>query len=139
MKHWIIALLVLVVGVASFGGGSWVAETRGRALVAENQLAALQHYVPAITYLRKGDVESARGILYVGVDGSLSAFSQDNASSLSTTTRPILGRLLPHLNAAWSEDRPFEGEKAASLRKLPEWVEMRERNDAFRLKFAAEK
>ena len=139
MRTWVIALVILGVGVASFGAGYWIADTRGRALVAENQLAALQHYVPAIAYLRKGNIESAKGILYTGVDGTLTTLSQDNAASLSTTTRPILEGLLAPLNAAWSEDRPFEGEKDASLRNMPEWVEMRERNDAFRLNFATQK
>lgn len=97
MRPWIIALVMVVVGASSFGAGYWIADSRGRALVAENQLGALQHYVPAISFLRKGDVESAKGILYVGVDGSLSTFAQDEAASLSTTTRPILERLLPHL------------------------------------------
>jgi hypothetical protein len=139
MRNWVVIVGVLVIALLSFGTGYWIADARGRTLVAENQLAALQHYVPAIVFLGKGDINSAKGILYIGVDGSLSTFSHDAAASLSTTSRPILSRLLPHLNAAWNEDRPYEDDKSASLRKLPEWVQMREQNDAFRRTFASDK
>jgi hypothetical protein len=138
MRAWVVIIGVLVVALSSFAAGYWIADARRRTLVAENQLAALQH-LPAIVFLGKGDINSAKGILYVGVDGSLSTFSHDDAASLSAASRPILSRLLPHLNAAWSEYRPYEGDKSASLRKLPEWVKMRERNDAFRRTFASEK
>ena len=139
MKSWIVGVLVITGGVVSFGAGYWLGDSRGRAQVAEAQLGVLQHYVPAIVYLRTGKIEPAKGMLYTGVDGVLLTFSQDNAASLSEPSRDTLARLLPSLNAAWSEDRPFEGEKVAPLRAMPEWVAMREKNDSFRLKFATRK
>lgn len=134
-----IAVLLVFVAVAAFASGYWIASSRAKEVVALSQLRALQHYVPAIAHLRKGNIQGAKAILYVAVDEPLTTFSMDDAVSLPGEAQSILHRLLPHLNEAWAEDRPFEGEDFASLRAMPEWRAMRERNDSFRRRYAAEK
>jgi hypothetical protein len=138
MRRRTVSALVLSVAVASFAAGYWIASARAKEAVALSHLVAVQHYVPAIAHLRKGNIQGAKALLYVAVDVPLASFSQDDAASLPEEAKPILRRLLPHLNEAWAADRPFEGEDWSSLRKMPEWRLMRERNDSFRQKYASD-
>ena len=132
-----IFVLVLLAVTGAFFAGYTVSERRTATLVAEHELNALMHYVPALAYLQKGDVNNAKSLLYTATDGPLSTFSRDNAHSLSPENQKILSRVLVPLNQAWAEDRPFAGEHWASVRGLPDWVEMRRRNDTFRENYAA--
>ena len=131
-----VTLIGLALVCISFGAGYFVADRRAESLASELQFGALTHDIAAIAYLRRGQVENARSILYVAVDGPLSTFSSDNASSLSPESRKFLSELLWNLNAAWAEDKPFEGEQFASLRSMSDWAQMRARNDEFRRRFA---
>ena len=94
------------------------------------------HYTPAIAYLQKGQTENAKSILYVGIDGALSELSKNNGAALSQSSRKALKETLVHLNQAWDKDQPFDNEKSVSLKTMPEWVEMRSKNDTFRKNYA---
>jgi hypothetical protein len=130
------ALAVLAV-IAAFVLGYFVGERRADQLVAERELGALQHYLSALGYVRKGDLTNAKSILYTATDGPLSFFSRDDARSLSPESQKILARWLTPLNRAWAEDKPFEGAQWSSVRAVPDWSEMRSRNDLFRERYAA--
>lgn len=129
----------LICSVLGFLAGYFVASQKTEELVARHELAALMHYTPALAYLQKGQVENAKYILYVGTDGSISTLSNNNAAALGQTEKQTLKTTLTHLNQSWSKDGPFDTEKSASLRALPEWIEMRKNNDAFRNGYASEK
>ena len=75
-------------------------------------------------------------LLYTAIDGPLYTLARDNAQSLSLESQKVLSRVLGPLNQAWVEDKPFTGEQWTSSRALPDWVEMRRRNDTFRENYA---
>jgi len=104
--------------------------------IAVHEVLSLMHYTPALAYLQNGQTESAKYILYVGIDGSLGTLSKNYSASLNQTDSKSLKSTLIHLNQLWAKDKPFENEKSASLRAMPEWVEMRQKNDAFRNGYA---
>ena len=138
MKRRTIAfVLVLLAVTGAFFAGYTVSERRTAQLVAEHELTALMHYVSALAYLRKGEVNNAKSLLYTATDGPLSTLSHDNALSPSPENQKILSRVLVPLNQAWAEDNPFSGDQWSSVRASPDWREMRRRNDSFRENYAA--
>jgi hypothetical protein len=120
----------------AFAAGYFVAPRQTDSDVAEYELAALMHYTPAIEYLQSGQTENAKYILYVGIDDALSELSKNNAAELNQSSRNALKKTLVHLNQAWDKDQPFDNEKSSSLKTMPEWLEMRSKNDAFRKSYA---
>ena len=133
----IVFVLALLAVTGAFFAGYAVSERRTAQLVSEHELSALMHYVPALAYLRKGDVNNAKSLLYTATDGPLSTLSRNNADSLRPESQKMLSRVLVPLNQAWAEDKPFSGDQWESVRALPDWVEMRRRNDTFRENYAA--
>jgi hypothetical protein len=131
-RHFIFLALIAV----AFAAGYFVAPRQTDSDVAEHELAALMHYTPAIAYLQSGQTDNAKYILYIGIDGALSELSKNNAAALNQSSRNALKKTLVHLNQSWDKDQPFDNEKSASLKTMPEWVEMRSNNDAFRKTFA---
>lgn len=134
MRLRLIISLVLI--VVAFAAGYFVAPRHTDSDVAEYELAALMHYTPAIVYLQRGQTENAKYILYVGIDGALNELSKNNAAALNQSNRNALKKLLINLNQSWDIDRPFDTEKSVSLKAMPEWVEMRNKNDTFRKNYA---
>lgn len=119
----------------AFAVGYFVASRQTDSYVAEYELASLAHYTPAIAYLQKGQTENAKFVLYVGIDGALSELSKSNAA-LNQSSRNELKETLYRLNKLWDKDQPFENEKSVRLKAMPEWVEMRSKNDTFRKQYA---
>ena len=132
----IIGVFILAAVVGAFTSGYFIGERRTTQLVAEHELGALQHYVSLLGYIRKGDLANARSFVYVAADSPLSVFSADNGQSLTPGSQKILANWLKDLNTAWAEDRPFDGSQWSSVRSMPEWTEMRTRNDNFRERYA---
>lgn len=129
-------IIFLALIAAAFAAGYFVAPRQTDSNVAEHELAALMHYTPAIAYLQSGQPENAKYILYVGIDGALSELSKNNADALNQPSRNALKKTLAQLNQAWDKDPPFDNEKSVSLKAMPEWVEMRSKNDTFRKNYA---
>lgn len=127
----------LVLIAASFAAGYFVAPRHTDSDVAEHELTALMYYTPAIAYLQNGQTEKAKSILYVGIDGALSELSKNNGGALNQFGREALKKTIGHLNQAWDKDHPFEGGEWSTLKLMPEWVEMRSKNDAFRKSYAS--
>ena len=112
MRPLQITALVLVVGITCGSIGYLAGESRSRMSVAETNFAALQHYVPAILYLRKGETTSAKSVHYSGTDVALATFAKDNADSLSPPGRDALAGMLARLNVARLEDNPSHRENS---------------------------
>jgi hypothetical protein len=132
-----IVVTSLICSVLAFSGGYLAASRNTDELVAQHELVALMHYTPALAYLRKGQVDNAKNILYVGADGSIGTLSKNNAAALGQEDKESLRTTLIHLNQFWDQDKPFDTEKTASLLAIPGWVEMRRQNDAFRNGYAS--
>jgi hypothetical protein len=122
--------------VFAFIAGYFVATQKTENAIAVHEVQSLMHYTPALAYLQNGQTENAKNILYTGIDGSLGTLSKSNTASLSPTDSKALKSTLVQLNQLWDKDKPFENEKSASLKTIPEWVEMRLKNDAFRNDYA---
>ena len=129
----------IIFSVLAFLAGYFVATQKEESVIAEHELAALMHYTTVLAYLQKGQVENAKYLLYVGSDGSIGTLSKNNAAALSITKKEILKTTLIHLNQSWAKDKPFDTEKSASLTGMPEWLEMRQKNDTFRNGYVNEK
>ena len=130
MQKQIIISLVLI--ASAFTAGYFFASKSTNTAVADHELAALMHYTAAISYLQKDQVDNAKYILYVGTDGALNELSKRDAAALSQSNQKALKKILISLDQSWNKDHPFDDEKSVSLKAMPEWVEMRNRNDAFR-------
>lgn len=136
MRRLTLSAVAVASLVLAFVAGYVTAERRVPREVAERELGALMYYVPAIAYLRRGEVGNAKKLLYVATDAPLSLLSQGGANSLAPESQTILRDTLAHLNKAWSIDKPYATAEWDSVRKMPEWKEMRRRNDAFRESYA---
>ncbi len=134
-----IVITSLLSSVLAFLGGYFIASEKNDQLLAQHDLRALMHYAPALAYLRRGQVDDAKYMLYVGADDSIGFLSENNAAALNQEDKESLKNTLGHLNQFWEEDKPFDGVKSASLQTLPGWNEMRQKNDAFRKRYVNEK
>lgn len=127
----------IICSVFAFIAGYFVASQKAEKTIAVHEVLSLMHFTPALAYLQNGKSEDAKHILYIGIDGSLGALAKNNAAALNQTDSKSLKSTLARLNQIWVTDKPFEHEQYASLKTMPEWVEMRKRNDAFRNEYAS--
>lgn len=125
----------VICSVIAFIAGYFVALQKSEKAIAVHEVLSLMHYTPALAYLQNGKTEDAKHILYIGIDGSLGTLAKNNAAALNQTDSKSLKSTLARLNQLWAEDKPFEHEQFTSLKKMPEWVEMRRKNDEFRIEY----
>lgn len=126
----------IICSILAFILGYLVAIQKTEKTIAVHEVLSLMHYTPALAHLQNGQIENAKQILYVGIDGSLGTLSKNNATSLNEADRKSLKSTLVQLNQLWTKDKPFDNEKSANLKTMPEWIEMRHRNDDFRNNYA---